>query len=76
MNIRIAFWLAYSSLPPTVVVADWPQFRGPKGDGESDAKKMPVTWRRHRQHPLANGFARIGFFQSGLGEGRDLRHLL
>jgi outer membrane protein assembly factor BamB len=23
---------------------DWPQFRGPNGDGTSDAKGLPVTW--------------------------------
>src|SRR5687768_9630202 len=24
--------------------ANWPQFRGPNGDGHSDAKGLPVTW--------------------------------
>src|SRR5262245_51678343 len=24
--------------------ADWPQFRGPSGQGVSDAKDLPVTW--------------------------------
>ncbi|MFA5192113.1 MAG: pyrrolo-quinoline quinone, partial [Verrucomicrobiia bacterium] len=23
---------------------DWPQFRGPAGDGHSDAKGLPLTW--------------------------------
>src|SRR5258706_866207 len=23
---------------------DWPQFRGPNGDGHSDATGLPVTW--------------------------------
>jgi hypothetical protein len=45
MNIRIAFWLGiFVAVIPNVAVADWPQFRGPKGDGVSDAKNMPVTW--------------------------------
>jgi outer membrane protein assembly factor BamB len=26
------------------VAADWPQFRGPGGQGHSDAKGLPVTW--------------------------------
>ena len=25
-------------------LADWPQFRGPKGDGQSSATKLPTTW--------------------------------
>jgi outer membrane protein assembly factor BamB len=24
--------------------ADWPQFRGPTGDGHSDARNLPLTW--------------------------------
>ena len=45
MNIRIAFWLGVSLFSlPAAVVADWPQFRGPKGNSASNAKKMPVTW--------------------------------
>ncbi|HCV98910.1 MAG TPA: hypothetical protein DGJ56_06390 [Verrucomicrobiales bacterium] len=26
------------------IVADWPQFRGPDGQGHSDAKGIPVEW--------------------------------
>ena len=26
------------------IAADWPQFRGPGGQGHSDAKGLPVTW--------------------------------
>ncbi len=28
----------------TVVVADWPQFRGKKGDGHGEAKNLPTNW--------------------------------
>src|SRR5436190_21242717 len=24
--------------------ADWPQFRGPNGDGHSDARDLPIAW--------------------------------
>src|SRR5215813_11947809 len=24
--------------------SDWPQFRGPEGDGHSDASGLPLTW--------------------------------
>jgi outer membrane protein assembly factor BamB len=26
------------------LASDWPQFRGPNGDGHADANKVPVTW--------------------------------
>ena len=29
---------------PTLRSADWPQFRGPDGQGHSDAKDIPVLW--------------------------------
>ena len=38
-------------LMPTAVLAfsvlageDWPQFRGPNGDGRSDSRDLPLTW--------------------------------
>ena len=27
-----------------VTASDWPQFRGPDGQGHSDAKGIPLTW--------------------------------
>ena len=27
-----------------VASEDWPQFRGPAGDGHSDATGLPLTW--------------------------------
>jgi len=39
------------SLMPTALLAisawasqDWPQFRGPNGDGRSDSRDLPLTW--------------------------------
>lgn len=41
-------WLAavfLASIGPGVFAADdWPQFRGPRGDGRTDATGLPVTW--------------------------------
>ena len=36
--------LLLSLLSPASTVADWPQFRGPDGQGHSDAKGIPVEW--------------------------------
>src|SRR5262245_27490417 len=27
-----------------IVAADWPQFRGPRGDGTAEAQNLPTTW--------------------------------
>jgi len=32
------------SLPFALAGENWPQFRGPKGDGHSDATGLPITW--------------------------------
>jgi outer membrane protein assembly factor BamB len=41
-------WLALLFLLPTAVATDaaddWPQFRGPRGDGRTDATGLPLTW--------------------------------
>lgn len=31
-------------LVPSFAAADWPQFRGPAGDGHAEAKNLPTTW--------------------------------
>ena len=36
----VAATCCYGRWPP----ADWPQFRGPTGDGVSDATNVPVEW--------------------------------
>jgi outer membrane protein assembly factor BamB len=40
---RIALALALLSLN-AVAGENWPEFRGPNGDGKSDAKGVPLTW--------------------------------
>jgi outer membrane protein assembly factor BamB len=38
-------WLVALFLPAVLQAGDnWPQFRGPTGDGHSDAKGLPVAW--------------------------------
>jgi len=39
--MRLAFLVLLSSL---IFAADWPQFRGPGGQGVSDEKTVPLTW--------------------------------
>lgn len=41
----ISFALAL--LPCVVVAADWPQFRGPAGNGHASAAKLPIAWNEN-----------------------------
>ncbi len=40
--------LLLSLLSPASIVADWPQFRGPDGQGHSNAKGIPVEWSEEK----------------------------
>jgi outer membrane protein assembly factor BamB len=44
--MRMKIFLAMIAFGPLAAssLADWPQFRGPSGQGISDAKGLPVTW--------------------------------
>lgn len=36
--------IASAQAPATSAGEDWPQFRGPRGDGHSNSSKIPLTW--------------------------------
>ena len=38
------FWLAAAAGPLLIANDNWPQFRGPTGDGHSDSQDVPLTW--------------------------------
>src|SRR5687768_5077141 len=41
--IRLLFALAFTASMASGA-DNWPQFRGPKGDGHANAKNLPTTW--------------------------------
>ena len=43
-HASLAFLLLPLLLPVRSQAGDWPQFRGPRGDGISDATNVPVRW--------------------------------
>src|SRR6267143_4188305 len=45
ITMRI-FLLLFLSLP--MLAEDWPQFRGPTGQGHSDERGLPLTWSESR----------------------------
>ena len=44
MKRTFAVALALLVTAPAVLLADWPQWRGPRGTGVSDERNLPVTW--------------------------------
>lgn len=45
MSQFLSAFLVALALPASALAGDtWPQFRGPSGDGRSDAKGLPLTW--------------------------------
>ncbi|MST01281.1 MAG: quinonprotein alcohol dehydrogenase [Pedosphaera sp.] len=44
MTRTLTRFILLTTLSVPLLHADWPQFRGPTGDGRSDAKGLPLTW--------------------------------
>lgn len=44
MTKQLALLFSLALLSPAGAADNWPQFRGPTGDGRSDAKGLPVKW--------------------------------
>jgi len=42
--MTLARCLILTLIPALAQAADWPQFRGPTGDGHASAKNLPTTW--------------------------------
>ena len=44
MTRTLTHFILLTTLSVPLLHADWPQFRGPAGDGRSEAKGLPLTW--------------------------------
>lgn len=44
MRHAIAFLLGFAFLSSSQAAEEWPQFRGPTGDGHANATSLPTTW--------------------------------
>ena len=42
--MRLALWLVLLWQSATVLAQDWPQFRGPDGQGHSTERSLPIEW--------------------------------
>ena len=62
--------LLLSLLSPASTVADWPQFRGPDGQGHSDAKGIPVEWSEGKNVKWKMPVPGQGFSSPVISEGQ------
>jgi len=44
MGLAVLCCLACLTTTPLAVGGDWPQFRGPTGDGHAHATDLPLAW--------------------------------
>jgi outer membrane protein assembly factor BamB len=50
--------------------SDWPQFRGPQGDGHADAKGLPLTWSEKENVRWKTPLPGEGWSSPVVGDGR------
>ena len=62
--------LLLSLLSPASTVADWPQFRGPDGQGHSDANGIPVEWSEEKNVKWKMPVPGQGFSSPVISEGQ------
>ena len=61
---NLSFGTAEERTQPAKIETDWPQFRGPRGDGSWHGPKLPETWpaaglKRVWKQPIGGGYAGI-----------------
>lgn len=66
--MRPLFFLSLLTL--TTRGADWPQFRGPNGDGHADAKNLPMEWTREKNVAWRTEIPGRGWSSPALSKGR------
>jgi outer membrane protein assembly factor BamB len=84
MRVRIAVVLLIGSLLKAAGSENWPEFRGPTGEGTSDATGLPLTWSETEHVRWKTGIPGEGWsspvieanqvwMQTALDEGKSLR---
>ncbi len=59
--------LLAAALPAFANAADWPQFRGPLGQGHSSSKGVPVTWSETENITWKTPIAGLGWSSPAIG---------
>jgi outer membrane protein assembly factor BamB len=61
-------WLALISLPASAAV-EWPQFRGPQGDGRATSQRVPVKWSETEHVAWKTAIPGRGWSSPVIGDG-------
>src|SRR5437868_285799 len=67
-SILSALFLVLAALP--CLAADWPQFRGPLGNGISSEKNLPLEWNENKNIAWKQAIPGKGWSSPSLSQGR------
>lgn len=72
MISRVAGLLAllFASIGPAAQAGDWPQFRGPTGQGHATARDLPLEWSESRNIVWKTPVPGVGWSSPAVGGGR------
>jgi outer membrane protein assembly factor BamB len=70
MHRFVCGFLVALLVAPAPVLADWPQFRGPSGDGNAPAAKLPTEWDRTRNVTWRKELPGLGWSSPVVAGGR------
>ena len=77
MSIRKIRWLAaaltaglFAAFPHVLPAGDWPQFRGPGGQGIANSAKPPLSWSETRNVTWKKALPGLGWSSPVIGEGK------
>ena len=77
MSIRKIRWFAaaltaglFAAFPCVLPAGDWPQFRGPGGQGIANSAKPPLSWSETRNVTWKKALPGLGWSSPVIGEGK------
>lgn len=68
LSRAVALWLAFAAT--SHAASEWPQFRGPSGDGRTGATDLPVTWSEKENVRWKTPLPGEGWSSPIIGDGR------
>ncbi|MFM8471811.1 MAG: PQQ-binding-like beta-propeller repeat protein [Limisphaerales bacterium] len=68
--MKPALLLLFSAILTASAATDWPQFRGPMGDGHSPAKNLPLNWDANKNVAWKNEIPGKGWSSPALFKNR------
>src|SRR5439155_8765585 len=70
MRVQVVSLFLVGLLVDSGVAADWPQFRGPDGQGHSSARGLPLRWSEKENIRWKTAIPGLGWSSPVIGEGQ------